>query len=123
MSYEGYSQFLCKSGHYLGTRDCNDLRVETCPICQASVIENMVDQTNGCEVSWVRKPGSDPNKSSWNQEDRWENDFMPDPENHCQCGEKELFEIEAAKTCQCQCGNIHEIIPARYKFGEVHKVR
>jgi len=51
MSYEGYSQFWCKKGHYW-TIDCNLLHYEgekvKCPICyKEEVFENMVDVTNG----------------------------------------------------------------------------
>jgi len=51
MSYEGYSQFLCKNGH-LWTKDCNELmyndKKQKCPVCgKEEVWENMVDVTNG----------------------------------------------------------------------------
>ena len=50
MSYEGYSQFWCKNGHYW-TVDCNLLYGEEnqrCPICnEEEVKENMVNVTNG----------------------------------------------------------------------------
>ena len=51
MSYEGYSQFWCKNGHYW-TVDCNSLMYkdekEMCPICnEEKVVENMVNTTNG----------------------------------------------------------------------------
>jgi len=51
MSYEGYSQLLCKDGHYWEV-DCNctsgKLEDETCPVCSNPAIwENMVDITNG----------------------------------------------------------------------------
>lgn len=52
MSYEGYSQFLCKEGHYW-TEDSHltmysELEENKCPICNESAIyENMVDVTNG----------------------------------------------------------------------------
>lgn len=51
MSYEGYSQFLCKKGHYW-TVDCNLLtykdKKERCPSCNKEfVFENMVNITNG----------------------------------------------------------------------------
>ncbi len=57
MSYEGYSQFLCKHGHYW-TKDCyalpnlmyEDNVKQKCPVCREDdVWENMVDETNG---SW-----------------------------------------------------------------------
>lgn len=53
MSYEGYSQFFCKNGHYW-TIDCNELMYmdepQKCPTCkQPEVFENMVNITNG---SW-----------------------------------------------------------------------
>ena len=49
MSYEGYSQFLCRKGHYW-TEDCYlaDIKTSVCPICKGKAIwENMVDVTNG----------------------------------------------------------------------------
>ena len=49
MSYEGYSQFLCKHGHYW-TRDCNiidEFAKQLCPFGHPAVWENMVDVTNG----------------------------------------------------------------------------
>ncbi len=52
MSYEGYSQFLCKKGHYW-TKNCyevmySDIKEQKCPICGKKAIwENMVDVTNG----------------------------------------------------------------------------
>lgn len=48
MSYEGYSQFLCKNGHQW-TRDCNAVdEVNECLDCsEPPVWENMVDLTNG----------------------------------------------------------------------------
>lgn len=55
MSYEGYSQFLCKKGHYW-TVDCNELpqlmwdepKNQKCPFCKGNAVwENMVNTTNG----------------------------------------------------------------------------
>jgi hypothetical protein len=48
MSYEGYSQFLCKKGH-AWAEDCNfSSEFSKCPICgEKHVWENMVDETNG----------------------------------------------------------------------------
>ena len=55
MSYEGYSQFWCKNGHYW-TIDCMalpDLQYmdpvkQKCPVCGAEEVrENMVNTTNG----------------------------------------------------------------------------
>lgn len=57
MSYEGFSQFWDKKGHYW-TKDCYDLpnlmyeddKKQKCPVCdKEEVFENMVDLTNG---SW-----------------------------------------------------------------------
>ncbi len=56
MSYEGYSQLLCKKGHNWNL-DCNEMPQEyeeerdtLCPICgEKSIWENMVNTTNG---SW-----------------------------------------------------------------------
>ncbi|MFA5395261.1 MAG: hypothetical protein WC346_04505 [Methanogenium sp.] len=53
MSYEGYSQFLCKKGHYWVVDSSNLEWLETkeypkCPICKKShVWENEVNLTNG----------------------------------------------------------------------------
>lgn len=53
MSYEGYSQFLDKVGHYW-TIDCNiegdNIGDNKCPICKEKAVwRNMVNTTNG---SW-----------------------------------------------------------------------
>jgi len=47
MSYEGYSNFLCKNGH-LWAEDCNIADENgKCPICSEKIVwENMVDTTN-----------------------------------------------------------------------------
>jgi len=57
MSYEGFSQFLCKNGH-LWEEDCWsnavygwDMHQILCPICnESAVFENLVSQTNCCIV-------------------------------------------------------------------------
>lgn len=53
MSYEGYSQFLCKNGHRWSV-DCHELMYceledyPKCPKCgEPAVWENMVNLTNG----------------------------------------------------------------------------
>ena len=55
MSYEGYSQFWCKNGHYWKI-DCEELpnlmyeedKKQKCPVCgEEEVFENMVNITNG----------------------------------------------------------------------------
>lgn len=51
MSYEGYSQFLCKTGHYWEL-DCNitaeKLEDNKCPICKKPAVwEHGVNITNG----------------------------------------------------------------------------
>ena len=52
MSYEGYSQLLCKNGHYWA-KDCYDmdykeLKDHKCLICgEPAIWENMVNVTNG----------------------------------------------------------------------------
>ena len=50
MSYEGYSQLLCKYGHYW-TVDCyqvaDSLHDNLCPHGHPAVWENMVNTTNG----------------------------------------------------------------------------
>ena len=63
MSYEGYSQLLCKKGHHW-TKDCYDmdfmeLEEHKCPKCNEPAIwENMVDETNGSfEVDGTRIDG------------------------------------------------------------------
>lgn len=52
MSYEGYSQLLCKKGHYWTLNyyemDYTELKDNQCPICgEPAIWENMVDTTNG----------------------------------------------------------------------------
>lgn len=46
MSYEGYTQHICKNGHYFETGCYEDL---SCPFCKEVVSSwsNEVDQTNG----------------------------------------------------------------------------
>ena len=47
MSYEGFTQYLCKNGH-LHELDCymDDLKI--CPVCSEKIVwENSVDVTNG----------------------------------------------------------------------------
>jgi len=58
MSYEGFSQFLCKKGHYW-TKDCYSVTGEDiCPICKEKFIwENMVDETNGSFEGSLRIDG------------------------------------------------------------------
>ena len=47
MSYEGYSQFLCKNGHE-SLRDCYEDDLIICPKCNEQIVwSNMVDTTNG----------------------------------------------------------------------------
>ena len=50
MSYEGYSQFWCKKGHYWAV-DCylvSDDKKQKCPICdKKEIFRNNVDVTNG----------------------------------------------------------------------------
>jgi hypothetical protein len=51
MSYEGYSQFLCKNGHYW-TENCynteDKLEDNVCFKCASPAVwENMVNETNG----------------------------------------------------------------------------
>lgn len=47
MSYEGFTQYLCKNGHY-HTQDCSYDDLTICPNCMADIVwSNMVDVTNG----------------------------------------------------------------------------
>lgn len=47
MSYEGYTQFLCKKGHYWSV-DCMGDEPDECPKCFGKVVwSNMVNVTNG----------------------------------------------------------------------------
>lgn len=47
MSYEGYLEYLCGSGHYM-RRDCNADAPEKCRVCDAPITRwHSVDQTNG----------------------------------------------------------------------------
>jgi uncharacterized protein (UPF0212 family) len=60
MSYEGYSQKLCRHGHYsiydaLTEMYCG---VKKCPICgEKFVWENAVDETNGSFENGIRIDG------------------------------------------------------------------
>ncbi len=49
MSYEGYTQVICKKGHYWMVDCMMDDRVP-CKCGAPAVWWNMVNQTNGCEV-------------------------------------------------------------------------
>jgi len=57
MSYEGYSQYWCKNGHYW-EHDCME-RDDVCNHCgEKAVFENSVDQTNGsCDENGKRIDG------------------------------------------------------------------
>ena len=98
MSYEGYSQFLCKHGHHW-TKDCNwteaELKDNTCDQGHPAVWENMVDTTNG---SFETNPKT-------GKEERID-------------GHIEL-EIESIKECKT-CGTITEV---RYKIPKKRKKR
>lgn len=49
MSYEGYSQLICKNGHYWSLDCYSVMDINLCPKCNMpSVWENSVDETN-CE--------------------------------------------------------------------------
>ena len=54
MSFEGYYQLLCPTGHYW-SQDCyTKADPSICPICgRAAVWENLVDTTNGNELEVV----------------------------------------------------------------------
>jgi hypothetical protein len=58
MSYEGYSQFLCKNGH-AWEENCNFVDSKNkCPTCGEKFIwENMVDVTNGSYYEGERIDG------------------------------------------------------------------
>ena len=46
MSYEGYTQYLCKKGHYT-TKDCYYDDLKSCPTCKEEIVwQEMVDTTN-----------------------------------------------------------------------------
>lgn len=48
MSFEGYKQCICKSGHYYDTGNVYSHRKAICPICfEEEAWCNYVDQTNG----------------------------------------------------------------------------
>ncbi len=47
MSYEGYREYLCETGHHFG-HDCYDEDATECPYCGAPIAYwHSVDQTNG----------------------------------------------------------------------------
>jgi len=93
MSYEGYVQLICESGHYTVT-DCNDYDREAlnCGFCNTKVAwENHVDLTNG----------------SWD-----ENNERIDGYFHVEVDVK-------AETCECpKCGNNHSTSVSTYKIPE-----
>ena len=52
MGYSGFSQILCKKGHYWTLdsyeMDFSELKDQKCPICgEPAIWGNMVDETNG----------------------------------------------------------------------------
>lgn len=88
MSHEGYSQLLCKNGHYY-TWDAGTMPEEPplCPHCKAqNAFENMVDQING-------------------------NDFgvIPDFEWEKLCIKQEVKEV-------CNMGHSHVLEQAQYRI-------
>ena len=97
MSYEGYTQYLCKNGH-TWIMDCLE---EDSTICEGSddcdapvVWWNMVDQTNGCEPA--------------------EGDItrMPDHTklDDCICGSIELERLEEKR-----CDKCNHVLEQRFK--------
>lgn len=53
MSYEGYDQHLCETGH-LFTTDCyTSFQDAKCPCGKKSVFYNVVDQTNGEDWGFI----------------------------------------------------------------------
>jgi len=92
MSYEGYSQFLCKVGHYWA-EDCMMADDNSkCSVCfKSAVWENMVNQTNGCEAI-----SGDPNDLS----------NIHEKAGDCFCGYVPLEEVDK-KACD-KCGSILE---------------
>jgi len=86
MSYEGYSQFWCKKGHYW-TKDCNELTFkeekEKCPICnKEEVFKNNVNITNG----------------SFDEDDNRIDGFI-EPE----LKSKRLMKCDCGRTRVCEC--------------------
>jgi len=59
MSYEGYREYLCSTGHHT-VRDCNDDDPSECDICGGAITHwHSVDQTNGMikgDPSTMRAP-------------------------------------------------------------------
>lgn len=88
MSYEGYTQVLCKNGHY-STREPYyhgfGGEGELCPICKEEIVwMNEVDQTNIEEIGYIEMV-----------------QFLKEPRK--------------TETCQC-CGHTKEVAPATYRI-------
>lgn len=96
MSWEGYYQNLCKSGHYYISEDYGYVPEDnSCPICKESVKWwNTVDITNG--------------SFEWN----------PDSSKQERIDGYVELEVEVpAKICRCSCcGNEHKIQEETYKI-------
>lgn len=122
MSYEGYSQYICKKGHYF-TRDAYDdmdyddhgpyLKYPKCPYCGEDVVwRNGVDQTNCC--------GGVANCAY---------ELSEEEIQECKYNGLGFIELEEdcpAVICQCdKCGNEHKLEPPTYKIpaGRGHKLQ
>ena len=86
MSYEGYTQLICKKGHTWMV-DCMMDDEKPCHCGAPIAWSNMVDQTNGCEP-WKGDPGRMPR-----------HDII----NDCICGHIDL-EQKSLKSCD-KCGS------------------
>ncbi len=96
MSYEGFTQYLCKNNHYSTLDAYEDYGFEwnegegdwKCPGCgESAVWWNMCNVTNG----------------SYYEEERID-------------GYVELELVKEMPTCECHCGHVHTTGPAVYKL-------
>lgn len=86
MSFDGYCEYLCSTGHYWRVFiPCwDDLIDPVCPHCEASPRwSRIVDRTHGEDVE------------------------APSPS-------PAITLVEPAETAICNLGHVHEIAPARY---------
>ena len=97
MSYEGYEQHICKSGHRFDTYDIYSLEEASCFCGEKSAYMNSVDQTNGGDVGFITQESF--------------NTLLVSPTK--------------TETCAC-CGHTKQLEPAVYRIptkSEMSKYR
>lgn len=124
MSYEGFTQILCKNGHYFEKDayfdwDGGEHKTWKCPVCGVGLAwQNGVDQTNccgtaGCSGGWRDKEHQRECTMGYTVKEA--------DAKCCHIGvgyvKLEVLEPEKTETCKC-CGHTKKIEPARYKIPE-----